>query len=68
MAGIRYPVRPRTKYLILIRNPSAEKVFVITAGGGRLDAILYDSEEKAMEAAEESPICRAWPYSIVEAP
>lgn len=59
-----------TKYLILIRNPNGGSVMLINSGDENSPekAMLYDSEEEAEEAASKIPACRAWPYSIVEAP
>jgi hypothetical protein len=55
-------------YMILIRNPSNGKVFIIKDNESD-NAVLYESEREAEKAAiNDIPICRWWPYSIVEAP
>lgn len=52
-------------YVILVRNPSSGSVFAITDD----DVLeLYASEAEADKAAMDIPICKAWPYSVVEAP
>ena len=57
-----------TKYVILIRNPSNGKVQTVTENGESEWAALYDSEEEAQHDADQVPICRAWPWCVVEAP
>jgi len=55
-----------TTYVILYRNP----------GNGSVGAVMNDAdniakfptEELAQQAAHNTIVCQAWPYSIVEAP
>ena len=61
------------KYAVLVRNPKSGKVILITEDDADSiqegSAALYSTEEEAEKAAlNDIPICRAWPYTIVEAP
>jgi hypothetical protein len=56
-------------YVVLVRNPSNGKVLIIREDDESDDAALYETEREAERAAlDDIPICRAWPYSVVEAP
>ena len=54
------------KYVILVRNPSNGQVLMITRKGDGLEP--FNSENEAADAAKKYPICRAWPWCVVEAP
>ena len=56
------------KFVILVRNPLTGDVTLITEGGLSENAALYNSEEAAIDDADNIPICRAWPWCVVEAP
>ncbi len=56
-------------YIILARNPRNDRIIAVTSGDGDDPPIaVYETEELAQRDAQNVPICRAWPYSIVEAP
>jgi hypothetical protein len=57
----------RERWVILVRNPRSDKVFVIHRDEDD-DAMVYGSRSEAEQAARELPVCRAWPYRVVEAP
>lgn len=54
-------------YIILSRNPSVGKLVIVTDGDDNVPA-EFKSEEKAIEAAHNTTICKAWGYEIVEVP
>jgi hypothetical protein len=53
--------------IILLKNPSNEKVIAVTEKGAGDDEIAKFDDEFAAECwIAESPLGRAWPYQIVE--
>lgn len=53
--------------MIVVRNPSTGRLLTITEDDGETIA-TWDDEAQAALAAKDIPICRAWPWKIVEAP
>lgn len=55
------------RYVILIRNPTTGSISFV---GDTETAVLetFPTEKEAEEAACTTPLCQAWPYSVVEAP
>lgn len=56
-------------YVVLVRNPTNDSVLLITEDTESDKAAIYETEDAAEKAAlNDIPVCRAWPYSVVEAP
>lgn len=53
-------------FVILIRNPGTGKVFIVTEDGEHDCAASFPTREAAQKCADTTPVCRAWPYQIVE--
>lgn len=53
-------------YAILARNPSNQRLVAIHDGDENVAE--FETFGKAVEATEYIPVCRAWPYVIVETP
>lgn len=54
-------------YILVSRNPVANKLVIVTDGEDNIPA-EFESEEEAIDAAHNTTICRAWGYDIVEVP
>jgi hypothetical protein len=52
-------------YIIVTRNPTTKKLAIITDGESDVPA-EFEDEREAMDAADETPICKAWGYEILE--
>jgi hypothetical protein len=55
-----------SKYVIIIRNPQNGLVTALQDEHDNL--ATWETEAEAEELAANHMLCRAWPYSIVEAP
>ena len=53
-------------FVILIRNPSNDRVIAVTTDGDNI--ATYETEDEAEKEAHRVPVCKAWPYVVVEAP
>lgn len=55
-------------FVIITRNPRSKKALAITEGTNEFDEHMseFETEDKAIEAAESTTACRAWGYQIVE--
>lgn len=53
-------------YIIVCKNPGANKVFAITDADDEWVAAQFKTEREAEAAARNTTVCRAWPYEIVE--
>jgi hypothetical protein len=56
----------KIRYVILLRNPQNDCVTAIKLDND--DLMTWESEEAAQTFARGHMLCKAWPYSIVEAP
>lgn len=52
-------------YIIVSRNPRANKLVIVTDGDDDVPA-EFKTEEEAIEAAHNTTICKAWSYQILE--
>jgi hypothetical protein len=56
-------------FVILVRNPNGNRIIAIDTGEGDDPPIAtFSSVEEAEDAAARTPVCRAWPWTVVEAP
>lgn len=63
MAGIVWAV----SYIIVVRNPGANKLLVIEEGETDWPPVAeYATREEAEKDTLVIPVCRAWPYEILE--
>lgn len=53
-------------FIIVARNPNTGKLVVINDGDDEGCPVEFDDEWKAIEVADNTPICKAWGYQIVE--
>lgn len=57
------------RWVILVRNPLSGDIRAIeTSHDGFGKILVYFSEAHATRAANTVPLCRAWPWRVVEAP
>jgi hypothetical protein len=55
-------------YIIVARNPRTRKLIVITSYENDEVVAEFDTETEAIAAADNTMICKAWPYHFVEVP
>ena len=56
-------------YIIIVRNPRTKSLMAVTSGDddGRIIA-EFETETDAIAAADNTMICKAWPYHFIEVP
>lgn len=52
-------------YILLTRNPRVKKLVIVTDGDDNVPA-EFESWDEARAAADNTTICKAWGYEIIE--
>lgn len=59
-------------YVIVSRNPTNKRLIAIVDSGdpdrGDEQIAEFKTEQEALDAAENTTICKAWGYQVVEIP
>jgi hypothetical protein len=53
-------------YMIVTRNPNGKGLLTIMTGDECEEIAQYETEEEAIDVADNQPLCIAWGYQIVE--
>lgn len=55
-------------YVIITRNPHTKQAVAVVEGENGYDEHIaeFETEEKALDAAHNTSICKAWGYQLVE--
>lgn len=54
-----------TNYILATRNPFTKRLVLVTEDDGE-NVAEFESEQEAMDAADNTTICKAWGYELVE--
>lgn len=54
-------------YIIIARNPSNDKIVAVTDEDSESIAV-FDTYDRACDAAQNVTVCQAWPFAVVETP
>jgi hypothetical protein len=55
-------------YIIIVRNPRTKSLIAVTSGDDDEIIAEFATETDAIAAADNTMICKAWPYHFVEVP
>lgn len=59
------PLDDYTNYVIVTRNPLTKRLVLVMEDDGD-NVAEFESEQDAMDAADNTTICKAWGYELVE--
>ncbi len=54
------------KFIILSRNPRSGKLLAVVDGDDPAIVAEYDTHSEALEAADNTTMCKAWGFEVVE--
>lgn len=53
-------------FILVCRNPSNQHLLIITEGDAADEPAEFVDRDAAVQAADNTPVCKAWGYQVIE--